>query len=212
MRIPAGLSDETAILLGDNLSTGYFAAEMAGIGADGVYAVVGCGTVGLLAIDAANRIGATKIIAIDPVESRVNLAEKLGATGFTSSDEAVRAIAAATAGRGADAVVELVGLPAAQELAFRLIRPGGTMSVIGCHCSPQFAFSPTNAYDKNLTYRTGRCPARHYMDRLAHNLVTDPIDLSWCITHRFSIDEAVNAYETFAYRKNGCIKAVLSLI
>ncbi len=211
MKIPAGISDETAILLGDNLSTGYFCADMVGIHPNGVYAVVGCGTVGLLAIGAAIRTGATYVMAIDPVESRLQLAGKLGAIGFRSGDAAVKAIQEATDGRGADGVMELVGLPAAQELAFRLIRPGGTMSVIGCHCTPEFAFGPTDAYDKNLTYRTGRCPARSYMDRLAPDLVADPIDLSWCITHRFDINDAVEAYDTFAHRKDGCVKAVLSL-
>ena len=210
MRIPAGMSDETAILLGDNLSTGYYAAEMVGIQPDGVYAVVGCGTVGLLAITAALRLGATKVFAIDPNESRLELAGRLGAICCDGEAAATAAILGATAGRGADGVMELVGLPAAQELAYRLIRPGGVMSVIGCHCAPHFAFSPADAYDKNLTYRTGRCPARHYMSQLAPALISDPIDLSWCITHRFDISDAAAAYDTFAYRKDGCAKAVLT--
>ncbi len=75
-------------------------------------------------------------------------------------DEALAMVADATEGRGADAVMELVGLPAAQKLAFDVLRPGGVLATVGCHCSEQFAFSPVAAYDKNLTYRTGRCPAR----------------------------------------------------
>ena len=106
-------------------------------------------------------------------------------------------------------MMELVGLPSAQKAAYALIRPGGTMSVIGCHCTPNFAFSPADAYDKNLTYRTGRCPARHYMSKLLPQLLADPLDLSWCITHRYSINDAEQAYETFANRKNGCVKAIL---
>jgi threonine dehydrogenase-like Zn-dependent dehydrogenase len=166
--------------------------------------------VGLLAIAAARRLGAGKIVAVDPALSRLRLATTLGAEGFPSANEAVAAVLDETGGRGADAVMELVGLPEAAKLAFRLIRPGGTMSVIGCHCSPNFAFSPANAYDKNLTYRTGRCPARHYMDRLAAELASEPIDLKWCITDRFDLQDAARAYDTFAYRKQGCVKAVLS--
>ncbi len=84
MRIPAGMSDDTAILLGDNLSTGYYAAEMVGIQPDGVYAVVGCGTVGLLAITAALRLGANKVFAIDPNESRLALAGRLARSAVTA--------------------------------------------------------------------------------------------------------------------------------
>lgn len=210
LSIPAGLSDETALLLGDNLSTGYFAAEMAGIGESGVYVVVGCGTVGLLAIVAALRRGASAVISVDPNPSRAAIAARLGATAFTDADEAVAVVSDLTDGRGADAVAELVGLPEAQRLAYRLVRPGGTMSVIGCHCSPHFAFSPAEAYGKNLTYRTGRCPARALMSTLVDGLIKDPVDLSWCVTHRFSIDQAIAAYDTFAYGKDDCVKAVLT--
>ena len=105
--------------------------------------------------------------------------------------------------------MELVGLPAAQRLAYDLVRPGGTLSVIGCHCTPHFSFSPAEAYDKNLTYRTGRCPARSYMPRLAQRLLEEPVDLSWCITHRFSISDAESAYQTFAHAEDNCVKAVL---
>lgn len=210
MKVPEGMDDDTALLLGDNLSTGYYCAEMAEIRPEGVYAVIGCGNVGLLALTCAERLGAERIIAIDPVESRRTLATSLGATAHTP-EEAAAAIADATDGRGADGVMELVGLPEAQKLAFDVIRPGGTMSVIGCHCAPGFAFSPVGAYDKNLTYRTGRCPARHYMSRLVDELVEAPIDLSWCITHRFDISDAETAYRKFAYREPGCLKAAITL-
>ena len=155
MKIPSGISDELALLLGDNLSTGYFAAEMAGIRSDGVYVVVGCGTVGLLSIVAALRLGAKSVMAIDPNESRLEFARSLGAMTFLDGAAAITAVADQTDGRGADGVMELVGLPEAQRLAYQLVRPGGTMSVIGCHCTPNFAFAPSDAYNKNLTYRTG---------------------------------------------------------
>ena len=105
--------------------------------------------------------------------------------------------------------MELVGLPDAQRLAYALVRPGGNLSVIGCHCTPDFAFSPADAYDKNLTYRTGRCPARHYMDLFSNSGQLKDLDLSWCITHHFPATEAVDAYQIFSQRKDNCVKAVL---
>ncbi|MCH2181383.1 MAG: alcohol dehydrogenase catalytic domain-containing protein [Mariniblastus sp.] len=206
--VPPGLDQGQALLLGDNLSTAYFCAEMAGVTPGGVYAVIGCGTVGLLAILAARQLGADRLIAIDPVAERRRMAESLGAEAFDVGERAVQRIGELTAKRGADAVMELVGIPSAQELAYRLIRPGGIMSVIGCHCTPHFAFSPVDAYDKNLTYRTGRCPARHYMDRLTETVCSGELDIEPFITHEFSIDQCEQAYDVFAHRKDGCLKAV----
>lgn len=209
MKIPDGISDEIALLLGDNLSTGFFAAEIAGVGPVGSCAMVGCGTVGLMTIVAAKYLGASEVIAIDPDPARRHQARQLGATVFADREAARAAVLERTAGRGADAVIELVGLPEAQQTAYQLVRPGGTMSVIGCHCTPHFSFSPADAYNKNLTYRTGRCPARAYMDRLAELLATRPIDLSWVFTHRFPLDQGEAAYQVFANREDGCIKAAL---
>lgn len=206
-KIPAGLSDRAALLLGDNYSTGYFCAEMAGVKPGGVYAVIGCGTVGLLAILAARQLGAERIVAVDPVATRRAQAESLGAASPATEAEARDLIRHWTSGRGVDAVMELVGLPAAQRLAWELVRPGGTLSVIGCHCTPQFAFSPVEAYDKNLTYRTGRCPARAYMERLAVDVVASGLDLDRFITHEFSLQECVRGYEVFSRREQGCLKA-----
>ena len=207
MKVPAGLSDRAALLLGDNYSTGYFCAELAGVRPEGVYAVIGCGTVGLLAILAARQMGAEQIVAIDPVAARRQQAESLGAIAAADEVAALDWVRGRTAGRGADAVLELVGLPAAQRLAYQLVRPGGTLSVIGCHCTPHFAFSPVEAYDKNLTYRTGRCPARHYMDKLTGLVVSQRLDLDRFITHEFLPSDCKNAYRFFSERQGGCLKA-----
>ena len=204
---PAGLSNVSALLLADNFSTGFFCAEMADISPEKTCVVIGCGTVGLLSIIAAKHLGAEKLYAIDPVPNRRKEAEALGALPLTP-ENAVAAIEDATDQRGADSVMELVGNPAAQQLAYRVMRPGGTMSVVGCHCTPNFAFSPIDAFDKNLTYRTGRCPARHYMDKLTDRVASGEFEIDSFVTHHFSVDESVRAYDVFSNRKDGCVKAV----
>ena len=204
---PAGLSDVSALLLADNFSTGFFCAEMADISPEKTCVVIGCGTVGLLSIIAAKHLGAEKLYAIDPVPNRRKEAEALGAIALTP-EQAVAAIADATDQRGADSVMELVGNPAAQQLAYQVMRPGGTMSVVGCHCTPDFAFSPVDAFDKNLTYRTGRCPARHYMDKLTERVASGEFKIDSFVTHHFSVNESVRAYDVFSNRKDGCVKAV----
>ncbi|MGI9517944.1 MAG: alcohol dehydrogenase catalytic domain-containing protein [Pirellulaceae bacterium] len=202
---------EIGLLLGDNLSTGYYCAEMAGTGPEGVFGVIGCGTVGLLCVLSCFARGATRVLAMDPQPQRLARAGELGAETFSDAAAFRAAVFEATEGRGADAVMEVVGLPAAQELAFQCLRPGGIMSVIGCHCTPNFTFSPVDAYDKNLTYRTGRCPARHYMGRLDDVVKRHESELMSLVTHRFTLDQGIEAYDVFANRKDGCIKAVFEL-
>jgi threonine dehydrogenase-like Zn-dependent dehydrogenase len=208
MKLPNGVSSEAALLLGDNFSTGYYCAEMAEVKPGGVYVVIGCGNVGQMCILAAISMKADKVFALDPVSSRRKQAESHGAIALPPDDAAIREVLNATGGRGADAVMELVGLPKAQELAFQCIRPGGIMSVIGCHCTPNFSFSPSDAYDRNLTYRTGRCPAGHYMRELSERVASGEFDLDSFITHRFEINEAEKAYDVFSKHSDGCLKAV----
>ncbi len=207
MKIPEGVSDQAALLLGDNLSTGFFCADMAQISSDSDVAVVGCGTVGLLAVMAAVAHGARRVFALDPVAERRERAVGLGAIAVTPDDEGIPRVLEATEGRGVDAVMELVGMPDAQRMAYRLLRPGGVMSVIGCHCTSEFAFSPVDAYDKNLTYRTGRCPARAYMPRLAELVRDEALNVDGFITHEFAPADCVRAYEVFSKRQDGCQKA-----
>ena len=205
---PAGLSDVSALLLADNFSTGFFCAEMADITPEKTVVVIGCGTVGLLSIIAARHLGAEKIYAIDPIPERRKEAESLGVRSLDANEQAIAEIKNATNGRGADSVMELVGNPAAQHLAYQIMRPGGTMSVVGCHCTPRFAFSPIDAFDKNLTYRTGRCSARFYMDKLTDRVAQGEFDIDAFVTHQFAADDSVRAYDVFANRKDGCVKAV----
>lgn len=208
MRVPDGISSEAALLLGDNFSTAWFCAELADIVADEVTVVIGCGSVGLLGIRAARHLGAGTIVAVDPEPARRARAEAAGAIAVPPGPDLQRIVASRGGTRGAASVMELVGLPAAQRLAWEVLRPGGTMAVIGCHCTA-FAFTPSEAYDKNLTYRTGRCPARHYMPRLVEHLERDALGITDVITHRFPSHDAVHAYDVFAHHRDGCVKAVL---
>lgn len=211
MRVPEGLTDEIAILLGDNLTTSFFATDLASVSPNQSVAIIGCGTVGLLAVQWCVSLGVQAVFALEPNANRREMASSLGALTASSHEEFCSTIQQHTSGFGVDSVLELVGLPAAQRTAYEVIRPGGTLATIGCHCTPHFSFTPSEAYDKNLNYRTGRCPARFYMESVHHKSVNLDLDLSWCVTHRFSLDQAQHAYDIFANRKEGCIKAVFTL-
>lgn len=209
--IPDGLGDEQALLLGDVFSTGWFCAEMAGVQPGGVYAVVGCGPVGILAILAAREMGAEIIYAVDAVPARLSMAQEAGAVPVDfSAEDPVQVLKEASDGRGADGVMEAVGSFGAERSAIELVRPGGTIAVVGVHTDEVFAFSPGEAYDKNLTYRVGRCPARRYMEELAPRLLARDPGISRVISHRLPLSDAPEAYRLFDEKRDGCTKVVLT--
>ncbi len=116
-----------------------------------------------------------------------------------------------TEGRGADAVLEVVGSPAAGRAAVDLVRPGGIISSVGVHTESRMAFSPVEAYDKNLTYKSGRCPARYYMERLIRVAQEKKYDLTSIITHRLPLSQGVEAYRLFDEKRDGCVKVILEI-
>jgi threonine dehydrogenase-like Zn-dependent dehydrogenase len=208
--LSADLDEKKGLLLGDVFSTGYFCADNAGIKPKNVYAVIGCGPVGLMTIIAAKHLGAEKVFAIDTIPERLAMAKQFGAIPLNASLTDIKEeILNNTHGRGADAVMEVVGSSATLKLAIDLIRPGGTISSVGVHTAKNFSFSPGEAYDKNLIYKSGRCPARYYAEKLLKEEVPQRYAIEDIITHQFSLQEGATAYEVFDKKSDNCIKAVL---
>lgn len=207
--IPEGTPAETALFAGDILATGWFGAESAGAGPGRSVAVVGCGPVGLMAVLAARELGAERVFALDALPERLALAELWGAEPIDVRGDAAAAIREATGGRGTDAAVEAVGSPQATRLAFDLVRPGGTIGAVGVHTEPHLAIAPGEVYDKNLTYRAGRAPARAYMERLLPLIRSGRYDLAALISHRLPLAEGPRAYDLFDRKLEGCTKVVL---
>jgi threonine dehydrogenase-like Zn-dependent dehydrogenase len=198
---------ELALLLGDVLPTGWHAARLGDISEGDVVVVIGCGPVGLAAVVAAREQGAARVLAVDGIAERLALATGFGAEALPLGDAVVSAVREATDGRGADAALELVGSPEASRLSFDSIRPGGRVAIAGVHHEHHFAFSPLEAYDKNLTLRIGRCPARSVMEELLPVLRRRP-DLASMITHRRPLSDGREAYRLFDGKLEGCIKVV----
>lgn len=203
-----GLTGDLALLAGDIFSTGYYGALLAEIKTDSVIAVVGCGPVGLMAILAAQLLGARTVIALDNIEPRLDLAKSLGAETFHPSGPWETRIHDFTEGRGVDAVIEAVGNESAQSLAFRLVRPGGIIATIGVHTTGSFVFKPADVYNKNLNYKSGRCPARSLMEHTLPLIKKNEALISPLITHRMSLAAGPLAYELFDQKKENCVKIV----
>lgn len=208
--IPKDLIPEEALLLCDILPTGYFCADMAVDSLNDSYAVIGCGPVGILAIISLKEMGVETIFAIDLVEDRLKVAESYGAIPVKSNSETAEYLLHNTNGKGPRSVLEVVGSTAAQQLAYDIVRPGGTLSTVGVHTSDRFAFSPVDLYNKNITYRTGRCPVQRYLPVLIPLLQKRKYDFSTLISHRIRLDEGVEGYRIFDQKLDGCTKVILS--
>jgi threonine dehydrogenase-like Zn-dependent dehydrogenase len=206
--VPEATPLEIALLAGDVLATGWYAADRCGAPRDGLVVVVGCGAVGLCAVLALRELGVERVLAVDLVDSRLAMAESLGAVTLRLAPDVVGAVREATEGRGADAVVEAVGSESAARLALEVVRAGGTISTVGVHTEARMAFSPAEAYDRNLTYRAGRCPARAYLDRLVPRLPGLAGRLRGIVSHRLPLTEATAAYRSFGSREEGWTKVV----
>jgi threonine dehydrogenase-like Zn-dependent dehydrogenase len=142
LKAPASIPDRALVLMADIFPTGYFGATNAfgmlkpAQRSEAVVVVVGCGPVGLCAIVAASKFGPRKIFAVDSVASRLYLARTLGAEplNFLTDREGMeRRVGEETEGRGADIVIEVVGLSPALRTAFDLLRPFGILSSLGVH-------------------------------------------------------------------------------
>jgi threonine dehydrogenase-like Zn-dependent dehydrogenase len=209
VRVPPELPGAEALLVGDVLATGWFGAANGGVAPGAVVAVVGCGAVGVCAVGAALELGAERVFAVDPAPDRRALAARFGGEPVRPEDAPALA-RSATGGRGCDVVVEAVGSPQATLLAYALVRAGGTLSALGVHVEPALAVSPGALYDKNLTYRAGRCPARALMAELLKKVAAGRWPLGELVSHRLPLDAAVAAYQAFDRREAGWTKVVFA--
>jgi threonine dehydrogenase-like Zn-dependent dehydrogenase len=200
---------ELGILLTDVLPTGFHAVEQAGLAPGDVAVVLGAGPVGQCALLALEERGVRDVVVLDPVPERRELARRLGATALPPGPDAALRVREASAGRGADAVIEAVGSAEALRLAIDCLRPGGTLSAIGVHNEAAFAFSPAEAYAKSLTFRTGRAPARMYMERLVPWLSAHAARLAALVSHRLPLEEGPRGYRLFDEKREGCTKVLL---
>ena len=207
--VPQGLDDGLALLAGDILSTALYAADLARVSAGQTVAIVGCGPVGLLAVRAALHRGASEVLAVDRVASRLELARHFGATPVHLDEGDLGSIITRTGdGRGAHAAIEAVGNASATRCAADMVRPGGVIGAVGVHTEPHLALSPGELYDRNLTYSAGRCSARHFLPEALEIAGRDADLLSGLLTHRLPLAEGPRAYQAFGAREEGWGKVV----
>ena len=165
-RVPEGMSDDVALFAGDVMGTGWHAVDQAGVRPGDTTAVLGLGPVGLCAVQAARAAGAARVIAIDSVEQRLELARSFGAEPVhLTEDDPRAAVKAATDGRGVDAAIDAVGHPDALDLACRVTRKAGTVSATGVYAE-RIELHMGIVWIKALTLRTGQANVIGHVDRV----------------------------------------------
>lgn len=208
--IPAELTDEQVLFLGDIFSTGYFCAENGGIRPGDTVAVFGCGPVGLCTQMAAQLFGPALALAVDFVPYRLELAKALGCVPVdASAGDPVEEIRARTHGRGADVTLEAVGHESALHMAIKAVRPGGTISSVGVYVEKSFDFPIGEAFLRDLNLKMGKCNARNYIASLMPLMQQGKIDPTRIITHRLPLEEAVRGYRIFDQKEEQAIKVIL---
>jgi threonine dehydrogenase-like Zn-dependent dehydrogenase len=236
LRVPEELSDEQVLFLSDILPTGYMGAEMCDIQPGAVIAVWGAGPVGQFAIASALLLGAERVIAVDRFPYRLRMArEKAGASDTINYEESnvLDTLKEMTGGRGPDACIDAVGMeahghtliyaydrakqammletdrPIALREAILACRNGGTVSIIGAYGGFIDKFPIGSLMNRSVTIKTGQCHVQRYMRPLLDRIQRGEIDPTFVITHRLSLSQAPEGYDTFLNKEDDCVKVVL---
>jgi threonine dehydrogenase-like Zn-dependent dehydrogenase len=233
MKIPDDMHEEDVLFLSDILPTGYQAAEMGSVKEGDTVVVFGCGPVGLFAQKSARLLGATRIIAVDRLEHRLERARAftpgVETIDFSEIKDVVGEIRKRTGGRGADVCIDAVGCEArgsaihtflgALKLeagaattiswAIDATRRCGHVVLIGVYGPPYNLVNVGAAMNKGLTLRMGQCNVKRYMPHLLGHIREGRIDAKSIISHRFPLEDAADAYRVFEQKTDGCIKCVL---
>ncbi len=207
-RVPAGLPDDVALFAGDVMGTGYHAIVAAGVRPGDSVAVLGLGPVGLCAVQVALLSGAARVIAVDSVPERLAMAATFGAQPVHLTEEDPRAaVKAATGGRGVDVAVEAVGDARALDMAIRMTRKAGTVSVIGVYAEPVEVHMGL-AWIKSLTIVGGQANVIAHLDPVLELLATGRLDPTPLVTHHMPLTQAREAYDLYDRRE--ALKIVLT--
>ena len=207
--IPEEISDEQAILIGDMLTTGYYAVENCVLSPGDTVAVFGAGPVGLCAVHTARLFSPARIILVDLLPNRLEIGKKMGATDIINSawENAVDIIMEITNGIGVSAAIEAIGNPATVNDASQVVRVGGILSIVGLFPGP-IEFPIHNLLMKNVAVKMGLANLGN-IHRLINLVSYGKLDTSPLITHRMPFKDFEKAYEIFAGKKENVIKILL---
>ena len=197
-KLPEGVSDEAAIMLSDILPTGFeIGVRNGGVQPGDVVAVVGAGPVGLSVIMTVGLYGASRVISIDLDDNRLQLAKTFGATDSVNSGakDWRDQVMAMTDGMGVDVAIEAVGIPQTFDMCTSLIRPGGRVANVGVH-GKSVELKLQELWINDVTITTGLVSATT-TPMLLKLVAQGKLSPEKFVTHRFKLDQMMEAYDTF---------------
>jgi threonine dehydrogenase-like Zn-dependent dehydrogenase len=236
LKIESDLPDEKVLFLSDIFPTGYMAAENAQIEAGDTVAVWGAGPVGQFAIASAFMLGAARVIAIDRLPERLELARAIGAITVNYADEDTSVLTALkdlTGDVGPDSCIDAVGLeshsadtqhvydkiktalmmetdrPSVLRQAIMAVRKGGTLSIPGVYGGLLDKVPFGAAFGKGITMKMGQTNMHTYMKPLLERIEKGQIDPTYIISHRITLDEVPEMYQIWRDKEEAVTKIVI---
>ncbi len=232
IKVPEGPADERFLYLSDVLPTAWQAVAYAEIPKAGTVAVFGLGPIGQMCARIARHQGAARVIGVDPVPERLAMAHRHGVetVDFGAVGDVVQVIRAMTDGRGADSVIDAVGMEAEGSAVERVlqatklqadrfhalrgahdaVRRGGTLSITGVYSGYVNMFNLGDLFDRQVTIRMGQANVRRWVDAIMPLLEDgDPLGTDDLATHVMPLRDAPRGYEIFQKKDDGAIKVVL---
>jgi S-(hydroxymethyl)glutathione dehydrogenase/alcohol dehydrogenase len=230
-KIPESLSDEQVLFLSDIVPTAYSGLRWADVKPGETVAVIGCGPVGLMALKLAKIMGAAQTIGVDILPYRLETARTTADATVVNASESdpVERIRELTQGRGADVVIEAVGMEpdrgllqkianvahlqrgsiTAVEIAFRAARRSGRVSIMGVYGTTYDNFPLGQWVDKGLRVQCGQATVHNFIDELMELIVSGKLKADDIISHRLPLDRAPDGYSIFNKKQENCTKVVL---
>lgn len=209
--VPDGVTDAEGILLSDILPTGFEIGVQYGHVAPGdVVAVIGSGPVGLSAVMTAGLYGPSKIIAIDLDDARLARAKDFGATNTVNSGDSdwKEQVLSLTDGQGVDVAIEAVGIPHTFTMAIDVIRPGGHVANVGVH-GKSVDLALNELWIKNIDISMGLVNT-NTLGMLLKLVAQHKLPADKFVTHEFSFDQVLEAYDVFGdAAKTNCLKVLI---
>lgn len=235
IKVPKDLPDEKILPISDAFPTGFMGADFCDIKPGDTVAVWGCGPVGYFAIKSAYMLGAERVIAIDRVPERLQLAQEHGGAEVINFEQvdAGEALKEMTGGRGPDACIDAVGLEAhgmgveglydriKQVARIEFDRPniirqmilscrkGGTVSIMGVYSGLIDKLPMGAAFNKGLTLKMGQMFGQKYIPMLIERVINGEIDPAVVFTHHLPLEETRRGYEMFKHKQDNCIKVLI---
>lgn len=209
-KIPETVTDEQALLVGDVLATGYWAARISKITEDDTVLIIGAGPTGICTLICVLLKNPRKVIVCEADDNRIAFINKHYPSVLTvKPDECLDFVMAESEHGGADVVFEVAGAETTFELAWKCARANAIVTVVALYEKPQLLPLP-DMYGKNLTFKTGGVDGCDCAKTLAL-IEQGKIDTTPLITHTYPLAKIAEAYDLFENKRDGVIKVAIRI-